>query len=316
MSKLKLSLIFLSLTQVIGGCGGGGDSASLDGLSVTPSFITVSGSVPGTLIEALCEDGSYWKTTSIKNGSTEDPHPFELSLPANTNCKLIMTTNETDPNPANWIITPIIFSNGTSNSATFNTSEGFSTGFVPLVTSGTSGVQSAMTLALNDSNVQIIEHAAGSDLLDSNNDGVPNAYDDDDHDGIYKKDDEDERSSNDRDGDGVQDEYDRDSDNDGTQDNNTGTPVAPPTTFSINAGRLLGSQCAQCHGTNGVSSTRWDSLAGSDDVSRREMEEEGGIMAAQAHGYTDAEIQLLDAYFRSVSRTGSTGVNSGDDHDD
>lgn len=71
---------------------------------------------------------------------------------------------------------------------------------------------------------------------------------------------------------------------------------APP------AGQLLASQCAQCHGTNG-NGPGFDELAGK---SARELRDEmldmkyggrvEGIMDRQAHGYTDAQIQLIADY--------------------
>ena len=55
--------------------------------------------------------------------------------------------------------------------------------------------------------------------------------------------------------------------------------------------RLLSSQCAQCHGTNGYSVSSFDGLAGEADEVLEEMAEyhfkpNFGIMAAQAKAYT------------------------------
>ncbi len=93
-----------------------------------------------------------------------------------------------------------------------------------------------------------------------------------------------------------------------------GALAAPP------AGRLLASQCAQCHGTNG-NGPGFDKLAG---MSARELSNEmremksrktaEGIMDRQAHGYTDAQIQLIAAYLsgqRSGGTTGTSSVSSG-----
>ena len=93
------------------------------------------------------------------------------------------------------------------------------------------------------------------------------------------------------------------------------TKTAPTTTpsgsatasISIPAGRLLASNCFQCHGTNGVSAGGFDSLAG-ESVSEileelKEMQvkvdEDEGIMRPHALGYTDAQIRSLAAYFAS-----------------
>ncbi|MDO9227249.1 MAG: hypothetical protein Q8M09_13615 [Pseudomonadota bacterium] len=83
--------------------------------------------------------------------------------------------------------------------------------------------------------------------------------------------------------------------------------AAPP------AGRLLASQCAQCHGSNG-NGPGFDKLAG---MSAREMSNEllemkyrvlpKDIMDRQAHGYTDAQIQLIANYFAGQTAGSGTG---------
>lgn len=81
--------------------------------------------------------------------------------------------------------------------------------------------------------------------------------------------------------------------------------------------RLLASQCFQCHGTDGKSTTGIDSLAGESQneiVSEmREMKAttKVDLMHYQAKAYTDAQIQLIAAYFASVS-----GGGNGSDGDD
>ncbi len=89
-----------------------------------------------------------------------------------------------------------------------------------------------------------------------------------------------------------------------------GALAAPP------AGQLLASQCAQCHGTNG-NGPGFDKLAGKSahelSGEMREMKSRKtpeGIMDRQAHGYTDAQIQLIAAYL-SGQRGGSTGTGTG-----
>ena len=72
-------------------------------------------------------------------------------------------------------------------------------------------------------------------------------------------------------------------------------PASPP-------GRLLASNCFQCHGTDG--SGGFDRLAGK---SSREIYNElramkaenkpGDIMSLHAKGYTDAQLRLIADYF-------------------
>lgn len=89
-----------------------------------------------------------------------------------------------------------------------------------------------------------------------------------------------------------------------------GTLAAPP------AGRLLASQCAQCHGTNGIG-PGFDKLAGN---SARELGNEllgmkyralpEGIMDRQAHGYTDDQVQLIANYLAGQRPSGGGTVTS------
>ena len=76
-------------------------------------------------------------------------------------------------------------------------------------------------------------------------------------------------------------------------------------------GRLLASQCAQCHGTNGAG-PGFDELAGKSsydlfhdllDMKYRRIE---GIMDRQARGYTDEQLRLISDYL-------STQPGNGDD---
>jgi cytochrome c553 len=74
-------------------------------------------------------------------------------------------------------------------------------------------------------------------------------------------------------------------------------PPPPPSTSDIHPGRLLASNCFQCHGTNG--SGGFDRIQGSTELlsELRKFasgeEDPSGIMAAHAVGYTDAQLQLI-----------------------
>ncbi len=76
-------------------------------------------------------------------------------------------------------------------------------------------------------------------------------------------------------------------------------PPPPPPTGGIHPGRLLASNCFQCHGTNG--SGGFDRLQGSSKRRparraaqiRERARRAGGIMAAHAMGYTDEQLQLI-----------------------
>jgi cytochrome c553 len=83
--------------------------------------------------------------------------------------------------------------------------------------------------------------------------------------------------------------------------------VLPAPAAEPPAGRLLASNCYQCHGTNGRG-PGFDELAGKSarelykDLKEFQSGEEGdGLMAAHARGYTDAQLQAI-ARFLSRQR--------------
>jgi len=74
------------------------------------------------------------------------------------------------------------------------------------------------------------------------------------------------------------------------------------TTSNVPNGRLLASNCFQCHGTNGKG-PGFDRLAGQsassiyNDLKEFQSGQEGnGIMARHAMGYTDAQLQALSQW--------------------
>lgn len=79
---------------------------------------------------------------------------------------------------------------------------------------------------------------------------------------------------------------------------------ASPAIAADQHGRLLASQCAQCHGTNGKSIGDMDRIAGKDlyndllEMKAKNKPED--IMHQQARGYTDEELRLIAEYFATV----------------
>lgn len=90
------------------------------------------------------------------------------------------------------------------------------------------------------------------------------------------------------------------------------TNITAEGTVVPDGARLLASQCFQCHGTDGKSTTGIDSLAGeSQNELIKEMREmkaktKVDLMHYQAKAYTDAQIQMIAAYFASVSGGGNS----------
>ncbi len=323
-NKFFLSGCSLSLCLLLAGCGGSSSS------STTKTTYSVSGSVPGTLIEAFCKDGGYFSVNSTNNGG--DKHPFTMTLPSDVNCKLIMTTNEKDPDVTKHIITPILLNNGSTISSYFQLSSDTDIGYVELPMSGI-GIQTPLILQISDKAIQV--NKFNYDPLDKDGDDIPNVYEDDDDDGKYNKYDDDDDNDGikdiddddhryDSDGDGIDDRYDVDDDNDHRKDddddddhddhddddddnnnyydNPKSANITLPRTYTVDAGRLLGSQCAQCHGTNGVSVNKWDSIAGEDKLHEEMFEDDEPIMSAQARGYTNGEISLIETWLKTLKK--------------
>jgi len=90
-------------TLTLAACGGGG------GTNASPSTATtISGTVPGTLIRAYGDNGSFYEVASTNNGTTE--HPFSLTVPAGMGFRLVMVTNE---GTVDEVVQPIAFKDST-----------------------------------------------------------------------------------------------------------------------------------------------------------------------------------------------------------
>ncbi|MGB7982730.1 MAG: hypothetical protein WCF36_18270 [Candidatus Nanopelagicales bacterium] len=73
----------------------------------------------------------------------------------------------------------------------------------------------------------------------------------------------------------------------------------------VPTGRLLASNCMQCHGTNGMNGS-FNQLAGIPVKSMMEkmhdQQSHSSIMGAQARGYTDDELLTIATYFASLPK--------------
>ncbi|MBT5934368.1 hypothetical protein [Sulfurimonas sp.] len=106
-------MIGIAFLILFTGCGSDDTKSDTSNDSKDNNFTIIRGTVPGTLIEAICDSNKYFSTNSINN--TTNRHPFALEIESSLNCKLVMTTNEgTNDN----IITNIEFN---ENNATNNT---------------------------------------------------------------------------------------------------------------------------------------------------------------------------------------------------
>lgn len=109
---LNFFILFLAILFI--GCGGDSKNSDATNDSKDNNFTIIRGTVPGTLIEAICENNKYFATNSVQNGTSQ--HPFELQIEAGLSCKMQMTTNEgTSQN----IITHISFEENNATGETF-----------------------------------------------------------------------------------------------------------------------------------------------------------------------------------------------------
>lgn len=90
--------------------------------------------------------------------------------------------------------------------------------------------------------------------------------------------------------------------------------VAVPSYGDPSAGRLLASQCAQCHGTDGRSVTDLETLAGADAkdmlnelLDMKYSDDTDDIMIRQAKGYSDVQLRLIAEYFSTVPGNSEDG---------
>ena len=210
--KILTGLISSSL--LLTACGGGGSTS----VATPSSTYLLKGTVPGTLIEAHCDDGSVYSVNSTQDGTAN--HPFELELPNALPCRVVMITNENDV--TNKVVTPIKFIDQQGNTSTIISSNGgdIDVGHVDLTLSRAEmdadgngdGVEDIpKEVIVDDNDVDIIIEA--NDPLDKDHDGIINVYEDDDGDQIPNHDDDDD------DGDGILDINDNDHNNDGINDN-------------------------------------------------------------------------------------------------
>ncbi len=191
--KKRYILLNLAALPFLIGCGGGSSTS-------TPSLSQITGTVPGTKIEAFCDNGIYKKVASINDGTAK--HPFVLNVPKDVNCRLVMTTNEDEP--SNKVITPISFTDHNRDTSIIIKIEGekVDLGHIDLPMSYAEiddedqdhVKDTPLEIELPSEEAVIVNDS--EDELDTDHDGIVNAYEDDDHDHIPNIND-DENNNND-----------------------------------------------------------------------------------------------------------------------
>ncbi len=275
---MKYTSIVLGLVTMpfLVGCGSGSSTTPSSALQTAK----LTGTVPGTKIEAFCDNNVYKEIKSVYNGT--DKHPFTLEVPKDTDCRIVMTTNE--DNAKKVVITHLKFEDDKGNQSIIINISGdeVDLGHIPLPMSIEEVDDANMDhvkdtpLVVNLTSLSISIVVRDNDSFDDDNDDIIDPYEDDD-------------------------DYDDNENDNYDNDNSYYTPSVLPTAYTPDPGRLLGSQCAQCHGTNGVSVNKWDSIAGEDKLHEEMFEEGSGhIMTAQAKGYTLHEINLMETWLQTL----------------
>ncbi len=197
-------LIAISVLAILqAACGGGGGSSGTS----QPTAV-LSGTVPGTLIEAFGDNGSYYAVNSTDNGTSR--HPFTLQLPAGVGFRLVMTTNEGTPQE---VVTPLGFrdpSNRLRTRLVLGANDQVDLGHVPLYMSrNEAAAQDLNGDGVLDAPLALDDMGANNPLLysDADNDGVDD-WDDSDHGGYAYG--AGVRDPQDQDGDGIPNRYDPD----------------------------------------------------------------------------------------------------------
>lgn len=220
----KPKLLPLSISVLLAACSSGGAEQQPGGTAT----YSLRGSVPGTLIEAFCEDGRYFSTHSDRS-TRRSRHPFELDLPIGLSCRLVMTTGEDTPEA---LVTPIGFNKLRNSSIAFEGYGDIDIGYVALVLGSDPGCAQVPATPVYDLDCNGIQDTPVyveidsydfevitrvSDPLDDDRDYLIDAYEDDDGDGVPNCKD-DNSGTDDHDGDGIENAYDVDDDNDGIND--------------------------------------------------------------------------------------------------
>ena len=189
-------LLLACSAMILSACGGGSSTTSTEETATTPTVIeaetaTITGSVPGTLIEAYCDGDIYKFTRSIQNGTSQ--HPFELTVPKEISCRLVMTTNEDDPE--NRVITHLTFKDTQGNESNLLRvlQDEVDLGYIdlPMSPANTDDTNNdhvkdtPLSITLTQPTIEVITDE--TDELDRDDDDILDIYEDDDNDGIVNK---------------------------------------------------------------------------------------------------------------------------------
>lgn len=299
----------------ISGCGGGGSTSNTTDTNITPTATTLSGTaVDGYVIGAtvcidlnnngLCDNGEPTATTGNNGG-------FSLSIAniAETNGKTLLVLGGVDADTGIQLTTPLTSVVDTSLVQQFVTP---TTSLVHAYVSldnmsltlakervatrlgiNSNGIYQDPVTAYNTDPETYARTAALYAYASSNGRDFRRVKDDDDD--LYQ------HFDDDNDDDEPRKRY-KDAKAYGPVTNtNTSTTVMTQPITSTDNGRLLASNCFQCHGTNGTGG--FERISGgeaSEVYEYRGKTPSSDIMAPHGQGYSDAQLQSLINYLNQV----------------
>lgn len=227
--KVIYLTVAATIAVVLAGCGGGSSNDNRTN-EHNGTDVALQGTVPGTLIEAFCDDNSYHKVNSVNNGTVK--HPFNIKLPKGVPCRVVMTMNENDS--TNKITTPIEFIKNGNKMVSVKLLKDTDVGHIPLPNVSTSTndangdhiKDTPLDINVSDkADIEIVDDSQ-KNPFDKDHNGKIDGFEDKNHngtpDGFEDKNGDGKADINeDKDGNGVPDGYENNSNgNDNGGDNN------------------------------------------------------------------------------------------------
>lgn len=308
---MKKWIIPIASSLTLAACGGGGDSTSTTAPLTTSNLsgVAVDGYIAGATVcldlnnNNLCDNGEPSATTASNGSFTLNTTGLEVNgktllvvggTDIDTNTALtIPLTSIVDSSLVKQIITP-----STSLVHAYVSTDGMSLALAKQRVATRLGVSSDNiyqdpVLRYDSDAETYARNAALYTYASKNNKSFRNIKSDDDD--LYR------HFDDDTDDEDVRKRY-TDAKTYGPVVNNNNTNSTITTTQPItDSGRLLASNCFQCHGTNGTGG--FERISGgeaSEIYEYRGKLANSDIMAPHGQGYTDAQLQALIGYLNQV----------------
>ncbi len=163
--NITVSISIVSLPLFTIGCGEGTYSTTVFPMA------KITGTAPSSQIEAFCEDGIYTKSNIQKSDAME--YPFEISVPKDTNCRLIVVNENTDTNK---VVSQIQFQTEAISGPTFSLQEDLNVGSIHLPVNP--NIESINSITIPVASNQITINNDPISTFDENHNGNIDAYED------------------------------------------------------------------------------------------------------------------------------------------